>query len=120
MTKRSGVLSMALAALGLALLLPGCAIRDHFTGEGTAKEIRAVGVPAPATVVQIWDTGVTVNDDPVVGFLLEVKPADRPSFQAKSRALVSRLDVPRVQPGAELRVMYDPKDTTRVAIDPIR
>lgn len=117
MTKRFRVL---IPALGFAIALSGCAIRDHFTGESTAKEIRAVGVPAPATVVQIWDTGVTVNDDPVVGFLLDVKPADRPAFQAKTKALVSRLDVPRVQPGAQLKVMYDPKDTSRVAIDPLR
>jgi hypothetical protein len=109
------------AAVSLALALSACAIRDRFTGEATAREIRAVGVPAEATVVQIWDTGVTVNNDPVVGFVLDVKPADgRSPFQAKARALVSRLDVPRVQPGATLRVMFDPKDTTRVAIDPIR
>lgn len=108
-------------ATSVALVLSGCAIRDRFTGEATAREIRAVGQPGEATVVQIWDTGVTVNDDPVVGFLLDVKPADgRPGFQAKTRALVSRLAVPRVQPGATLRVMFDPKDTSRVAIEPVR
>jgi hypothetical protein len=107
--------------VGLALAFSGCAIRDRFTGEATAREIRAGGVPAEATVVQIWDTGVTVNNDPVVGFVLDVRPADgRAPFQAKARALVSRLDVPRVQPGATVRVMFDPKDTTRVALDPIR
>jgi len=42
-------------------------IRDRMTGEADARKIREVGVAAPATVVQIWDTGVTVNDDPVVG-----------------------------------------------------
>lgn len=117
MTNRLGVLSIA---LGLALALPACGIKDHFTGESTAKKIRAVGLPAPAVVVQIWDTGVTVNDDPVVGFLLAVQPAGAPAFEARTKALVSRLDVPRVQPGALLRVMYDPKDTSRVAIDPLR
>src|SRR5262245_53997965 len=115
MTNRLGVLSVT---LGLALALSACGLKDHFTGESTAKKIRAVGVPATATIVQIWDTGVTVNDDPVVGFLLDVQPGDRPAFQARTKALVSRLDVPRVQPGAQLRVMYDPKDTSRVAIDP--
>lgn len=113
--------SVALALLGLAVAAGGgCAIKDHFTGEGEAKKIRAVGVPAMATVVRIWDTGVTVNNDPVVGFVLDVKPADQPSFQAEARALVSRLAVPRVQPGARLGVMFDPKDTRRVALDPIR
>jgi hypothetical protein len=108
------------AALCLAFLMSGCGLKDRFTGENTARKIRAVGVPADATVVRIWDTGVTVNDDPVVAFLLEVKPTDRPAFQAETKALVSRLAVPRVQPGAQLKVMYDPNDTTRVALDPIR
>ena len=111
--------SWVLAVLAL-LALTGCAIRDRMTGETEARRIRAVGVAAPATVVQIWDTGVTVNDDPVVGFLLDVKPEGQAPFQAKTKALVSRLAVPRVQPGAQLKVMYDPKDTTRVALDPVR
>jgi hypothetical protein len=117
MTRRS--LLPAAAAL-LLFVLPGCAIRDRMTGEAEARRIRAVGVAAPATVVQIWDTGVTVNDDPVVGFLLDVKPEGQAPFQAKTKALVSRLAVPRVQPGAQLKVMFDPKDTTRVALEPVR
>ena len=111
------VRALAMACLfGLAM---GCGIAGRFTGENEARKIRAVGVPAEATVVQIWDTGVTVNNDPVVGFLLDVKPENQSAFQAKTKALVSRLAVPRVQPGARLRVFYDPRDTTRVAIDRI-
>ena len=113
------LLSMLLACALPVVALTGCAIRDHFTGESEARKIREVGVAAPATVVQIWDTGVTVNNDPVVGFLLDVKPEGQAPFQAKTKALVSRLAVPRVQPGAQLKVMYDPKDTTRVALDPV-
>jgi hypothetical protein len=33
------------------------------------------------------------------------------------KALVGRLDVPRVQPGAMLAVKYDPADHSRVALD---
>jgi hypothetical protein len=106
--------------LGVALYTMGCMLADHFTGEGEAKQVRAVGVPAEATVVQIWDTGVTVNKDPVVGFLLEVHPENEAPFQAKTKARVSRLAIPRVQPGARLHVMFDPKDTSRVALDPVR
>jgi hypothetical protein len=110
-----GALSLALAATCAV----GCGIADRLTGEKAARQIRAVGVPAEATVVQIWDTGVTVNNDPVVGFLLDVHPEQQAAFQARTKALVSRLAVPRVQPGARLRVFFDPKDTTRVAVDRI-
>jgi hypothetical protein len=119
MSRMNTPLLLLTAAL-VAVSLTGCAIRDRMTGEAEARQIRAVGIAAPATVVQIWDTGVTVNDDPVVGFLLDVKPEGQAPFQAKTKALVSRLAVPRVQPGAQLKVIYDPKDTTRVALDPVR
>jgi len=39
--------------------------------------------------------------------------ASRPDIQA----LIGRLDVPRIQPGTELAVMFDPGDHTRVALD---
>src|SRR5262245_26189422 len=115
--RMSGALACALAVVSVSAA--GCGLADRFTGERENRQIRATGVPAEATVTQIWDTGVTVNNDPVVGFLLNVQPADGPAFQAKTRNLVSRLAVPRVQPGAHLRVFYDPKDTARVAIDRI-
>lgn len=40
----------------------GCAIVDRLSGEGEAKRI-----PATARVLDIWDTGISVNDNPVVG-----------------------------------------------------
>jgi hypothetical protein len=117
---RLGFRARGLAVLLLPLLaLPACAIRDRMTGEAAAKHIRAVGVAADATVLQIWDTGITVNNDPVVGFLLDVKPDGRPAYQAKTKALISRLAVPRIQPGATLRVKYDPNDPAQVALDSI-
>ncbi len=120
MAKRWRTAAGATMAGGLVWLVTmmtaGCSIADHFTGENESKQVRAVGVPAEATVVQIWDTGVTVNEDPVVGFLLEVHPDGAAPFQAKTKARISRLAIPRVQPGARLRVLYDPKDESRVAL----
>lgn len=90
---------------------------DSLTGNDLAQELEVSGLPAKAVVLEIRETGVTVNDSPVVGFLLEVYPEDGPAFQAEAKALVSILAIPRIQPGAELAVLYDPKDRQRVAID---
>ncbi|MCP4657743.1 MAG: hypothetical protein GY856_20235 [bacterium] len=90
---------------------------DGLTGEDEAQEIRAVGVSAQAKVLEIWDTGVTVNENPVVGFRLEVYPQDGPPYEAETKALISRLDIPRIQPGAMLPVKFDPEDPQRVALD---
>ena len=107
------------AAVSASLLFCGCVfgIGDHITGEARANAIRRIGRPATAYVLQIWDTGVSVNDNPVVGFRLEVHAEGLAPFTAETKALIGRLDVPRIQPGAVLSVKYDPADPTRVALD---
>jgi len=105
------------AVLLMLALSSGCAMVDHFTGEDVNREVRASGLPATATVLEIFDTGVTVNDDPVVGFRLQVEADGRPPWEAETRALVSLLAIPQIQPGAVLPVKYDPLDPARVAID---
>lgn len=97
----------------------GCVtmMMDSFTGENVAAEIRANGLPATATVVKIWETGVKVNDNPVVGFLLEVHAEGMQPYQAETKALISILDIPQIQPGAVLKIKYDPKNPNRVALD---
>lgn len=107
-------------AVGLiaALAMSGCSsIVGKFSGRTEACAILAVGVPAPARIVRLVDTGTSINDDPVVEFILEVSPDDAPPFEASTRGLVSRLDIPAIQPGTIVRVKYDPDDPSRVALD---
>ena len=114
---RRGLVSATVAPA--LILAAGCSLTgmvDRFTGEDVNREIREVGLPARATVLDIWETGVQVNDDPVVGFRLRIEAEGRSPWEAETRALVSVLDIPRIQPGAELPVLYDPADQSRVAI----
>ena len=89
----------------------------RFTGENVSSQIRAKGSPAKAVVLKIWETGTRVNHSPVVGFELEVRADGLPPWRAKTKALVSILAIPRIQPGMEIDVFYDPGDPRRVAID---
>jgi hypothetical protein len=97
----------------------GCisAITDPFTGENVARDVRANGLPATATVLEIWETGTRVNDNPVVGFLLEVQAEGMEPYRAETKALISILLIPQIQPGAVLDVKYDPRNPQRVALD---
>jgi hypothetical protein len=90
---------------------------NHMTGEDEAEAIRKTGSSARAHVLQIWDTGMSLNNDPVVGFRLEVHAEGVEPFEAKTKAVIGRLDIPQIQPGADLPVKYDPNDHTRVALD---
>jgi hypothetical protein len=96
----------------------GCSsIVDSFSGRTEACEIIGIGRPATGRVVRLIDTGTTINNDPVVEFVLEVTPPDGKKYEAHAKGLVSRLDIPAVQPGRVFPVKYDPQDPTRVALD---
>lgn len=96
----------------------GCSsIVDSFSGRKEACEIISIGKPATGRVVRLIDTGTTINNDPVVEFVLEVTPLDGKPYEAHAKGLVSRLDIPAVQPGRVFPVKYDPQNPTRVALD---
>jgi hypothetical protein len=107
------------AALAAMLALAaGCALIDSATGQSEALRLRQIGTPAEAEILRIWDTGITVNDDPVIGMEVEVRPAEGEPFRAViPRTWISRLDVPSFQPGEVVAVRYDPNDPTRAALD---
>jgi hypothetical protein len=107
-----------IALLAAGLLLGGCStLVGRFSGRTEACAIIADGVPASARVQRLVDTGITINDDPVVEFVLAVQPGPGPGHEARARALVSRLDLPAVQPGRVFAIHYDPQQPERAAID---
>jgi hypothetical protein len=75
------------------------------------------GVQAPAVIIGLQDTGVTMNESPQVRLTLQVTPADRPPFQAIATTFVGRLQIGMITPGASVLVRYDPNDITKVAIE---
>lgn len=109
-----------LAAI-LLLLATGCALIDRMSGVADTKILQETGVAAEATIVKIWDTGITVNDDPVIGMEVQVYPAEGESWRATiPKSLISRLDIPQFQPGQTVQVRFDPQDRSRVGLDEYR
>lgn len=109
---RRELIYLAVAAISL---LAGCIGR--YTGESVNKPVRENGVSASARVLEIWDTGVKLNDNPVVGFRLEVTLEDGTTYEATTKNVVSIVHIPQVQPGAVLPVKVDREDRSLVALD---
>lgn len=74
------------------------------------------GVIAPARVLEVRDTGVSINDNPQVALPLEVTPRDRAAFQAEVKTVVSRLNAALVQPGIDADVVFDPNNLKRIQV----
>ena len=106
--------SLALASLGLA----GCtSMMVHFGG-GVSKELQQNGVVARAQIQEVWDTGWTINDNPVIGMKVLVLPGDRPAFTATiEKTTISRIAIPQFQPGNTVPVRFDPTNPAVVAVD---
>jgi hypothetical protein len=77
-----------------------------------AEQLMATGSRGAGTVVQVQDTGMTVNDDPRVKMTFRVEPLDGgPAFDANKTTTVSRLSIPRQ--GERYPFWYDPQDTSK-------
>jgi hypothetical protein len=74
------------------------------------------GVTAQARVLKVWDTGVSINDNPQVGLLLEVRDIAGSTFQVEGKTIVSRLNAALVQPGITAEIKYDPEKPKRLEI----
>jgi hypothetical protein len=98
-------------------MLPQDAEKMLVENDQVNREIMARGESARATIVEAKDLGIRVNgDNPVMRFLLEVRPSDREQFQAETTAPILASSVPKYSEGKTIFVRYDPEDTTRVAI----
>src|SRR3954454_17686706 len=74
-----------------------------------AEELFATGSKGVGTVIQVQDTGMTVNDNPRVKMIFRVEPTDgSPAFGAGKKSTVSRVQIPRQ--GDRYPVWYDPAD----------
>jgi tetratricopeptide (TPR) repeat protein len=87
------------------------------TGEGEAKRIRRVGNREIAMILDTWDKGLLVYDNPLVGFKLLVQPKHSDSYEVKTQGLISPLHIPQLQPGTYIMVAIDPEDKLKVALD---
>lgn len=104
-----------LISLGVA----GFFIYSVFKNMSGNSTVLKSGVSAPAVIIGVEDTGVTMNYSPQVRLTLQVTPADRPPFHAVATTFVGRVQIGMIVPGASVTIRYDPNDTSKVAIESI-
>jgi hypothetical protein len=79
-----------------------------------AEDLFQTGTKGAGTVVQVRDTGTTINDNPRVQMTFRVEPLDgSPAFDVTKKTTVSRVEIPRQ--GDRYPVWYDLEDTSKWA-----
>jgi hypothetical protein len=113
LARASMVVGGVLAAAAVVLL-----VASPLTASLTNRSVLVSGLPAEATIVEIHDTGTTINQSPVVRMILEVRPPGGSPFRAEMEQWIGRLEVSQIQPGTVVQVRYDPKSHA-VALDSV-
>jgi len=99
----------------VGLLVVAGVVWGSVAGRRRALLLRT-GVRAVGVVVDVQDTGVSINDNPSVRLTLDITPSDEsPPFRTTLTHVVSRVRVPR--PGDRLAVVLDPADRSHVVLD---
>ncbi len=106
--------------IGMLLLFGGMFYlfyRLFFKPMINASRLQKTGLPGTARILEVKDTGVTINNSPQVKLILEVKNNFGQKYTTQCRVLVPRINPGAYQPGMELPVKIDPKNEMNVVID---
>ncbi|MBL0267900.1 MAG: hypothetical protein KAX45_09690 [Chitinophagaceae bacterium] len=121
-----GVVMMTAGSTGIYISLGMLALfggmfylfyRIFFKPMMNASRLQKIGLPGKARILEVRDTGVTINNNPQVKLILEVKSSLGQTYQTQCRVMVSRLNPWAYQPGMELPVKIDPQNEQNVVID---
>jgi hypothetical protein len=91
--------------------------RLFFKSMINTARLQKTGIPGKARILEVKDTGITINNSPQVKLLLEVKNNFGQKYNATTRVLVSRINPGAYQPGMEVPVKIDPKNEQNVVLD---
>lgn len=106
--------------IGILLMIGGMCFLFYklfFAPMLNANRLRKIGLPGKARILEVRDTGVTINNSPQVKLILEVKNSFGQTYTTHCRVLVSRINPWAYSPGMELPVKIDPKNEKNVVID---
>src|SRR5687767_2660724 len=73
--------------------------------------------PGKARILEVRDTGVTINNNPQAKLILEVRNNLGQVYNTECRVLVSRLNPGMFSAGMEIPVKIDPKNEKNVVVD---
>jgi hypothetical protein len=109
--------------LGMLLLFGGSFFLIYKLVVGpalNARRLMKTGLPGRATIKEVRDTGVTINNSPQVKLILEVKNTLGQTYEVSIRTLVSRINPGLYRPGMQVPVKIDPVNEKNVVIDTSR
>jgi ABC-type antimicrobial peptide transport system permease subunit len=109
------IIGIVLIVNSIFLLLS--AIRA-FKTIGQNSYVLEQGQPALFRIVNVTETNIRINYNPLFQFVLQVHPLNGASaYILKIRLVVSILHIPRIQPGSTVPGKYDPENPSMIFLE---
>ncbi|MGN9840273.1 hypothetical protein ACTMTI_19325 [Nonomuraea sp. H19] len=108
---------MSMAIVGGTTLMLACVGLPFLIVARNGQRLLATGIAAQAVVESMADTGMTVNGQPVVSFVLAVRTDDGQAYRVTHRQSLPRIPMGVVAPGVTVPVKVDRQRRERVRID---
>ncbi len=83
------------------------------------NELVANGRQGTAVILELSDTGTTINDNPRIKLLLEIHLPNHQPYQAQKTVTLPLIYLPQVQTGSTIQILADPEqpnDEKRIAL----
>jgi hypothetical protein len=93
----------------------------HLFSGGQRNKILEIGKPARAKILNLKESDegtVTINDQPFATIEVEINDGINKPYKTEIKTIISRLEIPKLQPGNFIAVKVDPNDKMKVVIDP--
>ena len=91
-------------------------VKKKFYANYDNADLLKNGNEAPATILEVWQTGLKININEQIGLRLQVQDPDGNTYEAEIKAVVPKVMLDRYQEGSAVQVNVDPYDRTRVAL----
>jgi hypothetical protein len=103
------VILIVLVSVTAGVAIPLWNIRKN---KKKAEVLKATGQQGEATVLQLDDTGIRVNDNPRVKVLLEVRIPGYSPYQVQKTVTIPLVRASQIQVGSIVTVLADPTHPT--------
>lgn len=81
------------------------------------RRLQNTGIPGKAKILEVYDTNITVNNNPPVRLVMELKNNFGQVYTTDCKMIVSRLRPINFQPGKQVNVKIDPKNEKDMIVD---
>ncbi len=116
-----GIISVLQWTYGIATFILCCGVGFagywfFFRPAFVAMDVMKSGEPAMAIILEVWETGKTVDHNPRIGLLLEIRHRSMVPYEVEIKHNITREELQNYRKGRTLQVKVDSKDPKKVAI----